>query len=128
MGFAERWEFPIASSRTRPGLDVLYAGRPHLAWPSQMLNPVIEAHSTNSSRPSKPTTMNVLKKLRSTGVVPLLETSPLQGSTMLKNLYLQNFKLKLKQNCFSIGNKGISKKHFIRKKKNVSLKSLYFQW
>merc|ERR1712008_176121 len=109
----------IASSRTRPGLDVLYAGRPHHAWPSQMLNPVIEAHSTNWSRLSKPTTMNVLEKSRSSGVVPLLETSPLQGSTRLKNLYLQNFKLKLKQNCFSIGNKGISIKKKKKKKKKV---------
>merc|ERR1712083_1028824 len=107
---AERWEFPIASSRTRLGLDVLYAGRPHRAWPSQMLNPVIEAHSTNWSRRSKPTTMNVLKKSRSIGVVPLLETSPLQGSTSKTKLNLQNLLLKPKQNCFSNGNKGISKK------------------
>ena len=74
------------------------------------LNPVIEAHSTNWSRQSKPTTMNVLKKSRSTGVVPLLETNPLQGSTRLTKLNLQNLLLKPKQNCFSNGNKGISKK------------------
>ena len=73
---------------------------------------MIEAHSTNSSRPSKPTTMNVLKKSRSTGVVPLLETNPLQGSTRLTKLNLQNLLLKPKQNCFSNGNKGISKKLF----------------
>merc|ERR1711971_1370292 len=114
--FAERWEFLIASSRTKPGLDVLYAGRPHRAWPSQMLNPVIEAHSTNWSRQSKPTTMNVLKKSRSTGVVPLLETSPLQGSTRLTKLNLQNLLLKPKHNCFSYGNKGISKKKKKKKK------------
>ena len=76
------------------------------------LNPVIEAHSTNWSRRSKPTTMNVLKKSRSIGVVPLLETSPLQGSTSKTKLNLQNLLLKPKQNCFSNGNKGISKKHF----------------
>ena len=76
------------------------------------LNPVIEAHSTNWSRRSKPTTMNVLKKSRSTGVVPLLETSPLQGSTSKTKLNLQNLLLKPKQNCFSNGNKGISKKLF----------------
>ena len=76
------------------------------------LNPVIEAHSTNWSRRSKPTTMNVLKKSRSIGVVPLLETSPLQGSTSKTKLNLQNLLLKPKQNCFSNGNKGISKKLF----------------
>merc|ERR1740129_2353770 len=98
-------------------MDVLYAGRPHRAWPSQMLNPVIEAPSTfvmakhdvvflrmlnpvieapstNWSRQSKPITMNVLKKSRSTGVVPLLETNPLQGSTRLTKLNLQNLLLK----------------------------------
>merc|ERR1712051_337320 len=110
MGFAERWEFPIASSRTRPGLDVLYAGRPHRAWPSQMLNPVIEAHSTNWSKRSKPTTMNVLKKLRSTGVVPLLETSPLQGSTRLTKLNLQNLLLKPKKIVFPMEIKGFQRK------------------
>ena len=73
---------------------------------------MIEAHSTNWSRRSKPTTMNVLKKSRSTGVVPLLETNPLQGSTRLTKLNLQNLLLKPKQNCFSNGNKGISKKLF----------------
>ena len=56
--------------------------------------------------------MNVLKKSRSTGVVPPLETNPLLGSTRLTKLNLQNLLLKLKQNCFSNGNKGISKKHF----------------
>merc|ERR1712161_176141 len=113
----------IASSRTKPDLDVLYAGRPHRAWPSQMLNPVIEAHSTNSSRRSKPTTMNVLKKSRSTGVDHLLETSPLQGSTRLKNKFLQNLLLKHKQNCFSNGNKWISiKKKFFFKRKKRGLK------
>merc|ERR1711997_307335 len=114
--FAERWEFPIASSRTRPGLDMLYAGRPHLAWPSQMLNPVIEAPSTNWSRRSKPTTMNVLKKPRSTGVVPLLETSPLQGSTRLTKLNLQNLLLKPKQNFFPKEKKGFKKKKKKKKK------------
>ena len=73
---------------------------------------MIEAHSTNWLKLSKPTTMSVLKKSRSTGVVPLLETSPLQGSTRLTKLNLQNLLLKPKQNCFSNGNKGISKKLF----------------